>query len=107
MRDLSGRIIENHQCPRCKIDRTVRMSPADECFCLKCGYRWSAPGEAAADVEPLDMRLAALFTAMDLKRLDHYRAAVRANFYTDELTVSRVVGPSREAPAHLDGRGLG
>jgi len=83
MRDLSGRIIEEHQCPRCKVDRTVRMGPTDECFCLKCGYRWSA----AAEVEPLDLRLSALFTAMDLKRLDHYRAAVRADFYTDELTV--------------------
>jgi hypothetical protein len=41
-------------------------------------------------MEPLDARLAALFTPMDLKRLDHYRAAVRADFYTDELTVPRV-----------------
>jgi len=43
-------------------------------------------GAAETLEEPLNVRLGALFTPLALKRLESYRAAVRAGFYSEQLT---------------------
>lgn len=96
-------LIQDRICPRCGIKRTVR--PRRELsMCLNCRHQWPEgqplpPGGRTglpAAAEPSTYP----FTASELRRLAHYRAAVAAGFYTDNsnrlCTVFRCT-PSRSA----------
>jgi hypothetical protein len=67
-----GLTIKEAPCPRCANKRTASMGSHGS-ICFNCRHKW----------EPT--RTYAGFTAPELARLEIYRAAVRAGFYTDRL----------------------
>ena len=77
--------VQERQCPRCSIRRTLRYGGASS-FCANCRLQWdAAPASASSRVQAWPApRLAAYpFTPRELDRLGIYRAAVRAGLYTD------------------------
>ena len=68
-------VIEESPCPHCKNPRTVRCGTIG--FCFNCRGQWRTDS-GAATAEP---RYA--FTNAELNRLEVYRAAVRAGFYSE------------------------
>ena len=63
-----GYLIQNVPCPRCAIRRTVRLREGRS-FCFNCRFQWHPA--------------AYQFAPADRARLEVYRAAVRAGFYSD------------------------
>ena len=80
-------IIQQRHCPHCRIQRTVDMGRWGS-VCMNCRLR-SEPGVSAgerpAGAVALASQLASLFGPAALRRLQIYRAAVQAGFYTDSL----------------------
>lgn len=88
-------LIEHKACPRCGNARTVRVR-RELSMCWNCKLQWSpisgaACGEAIAtpaSVPPDTEQARQLdypFTPRELRRLEYYRAAVAAGFYTDSI----------------------
>jgi hypothetical protein len=75
-------------CQRCSFPRTLRVGQMRVCF--QCRYSWQARGDGAPG--PIPAVLASgqssgyFFSAKELSRLEAYRLAVHAGFYTDALT---------------------
>jgi len=70
-----GVVIQQRPCPRCAISRTVRLGSSQTSLCFNCRTRWasnSATGYPRRAVE-----------SAQLSRLEIYRAAIQAGFYTD------------------------
>jgi len=73
-------------CLRCAFPRTVRLGGMRVCF--QCRYSWSAPAAAVCApprgvvVEKID---GYAFTTAELARLQVYRLAVQARFFSDAL----------------------
>jgi ribosomal protein L37AE/L43A len=61
-------VIQERRCPRCAIKRTLRLAHGTS-FCFNCRSQWEAP------IYP--------FKPDELARLELYRVAVRAGFYSD------------------------
>ena len=69
-------------CLRCDFPRTIRLGPRRVCF--QCRYSWSIPGSAAS--APVHAVVDGYpFTAQELARLQIYRLAVQAHFFSDGL----------------------
>ena len=62
-------------CPYCENTRTARVQHSGLEFCFRCHRNWKPAAEP--DFE------AYAFTEAELARLEHYRAAVCAGYYTD------------------------
>ena len=69
---MYGTIIQEHLCPRCGIQRTVRLGLSNTSFCFNCRHKWGLSGMLGAP--PC---LTYLFTSADLERLTAYRNAIR------------------------------
>jgi hypothetical protein len=69
-----GLTIKEAPCPRCANKRTANLGTHGS-VCFNCRHRFEPPRPTA--------NLAA-FSASELARLEVYRAAVQAGFYTDE-----------------------
>jgi hypothetical protein len=72
-------MIQQRTCPRCAIRRTVQKGQWG-LVCMNCRWR-SFGGDSVAEHVPSTWR----FTPAELRRLEMYRAAVQAGFYTDTL----------------------
>ena len=70
-----GFLIEDRACPRCANRRTVRLGQ-DKSVCFNCRFRWVP--------EPVERWPS--FTDVERARLEIYRAAVWAGFYTDHYS---------------------
>lgn len=86
---MNGATIQERPCPRCAIRRTVRIARAS--FCFNCRLHWGSQSGnvSAAAFEPRP-EPAYVFTAPETLRLEIYRAAVRAGFYTDLDSASAI-----------------
>jgi len=82
---MNGATIQERPCPRCAIRRTVRIARAS--FCFNCRLHWGRVSGAAFEPRP---EPAYVFTAAETLRLEMYRAAVRAGFYTDLVRASAI-----------------
>ena len=70
-------------CTRCSFPRTLRLGEMRVCF--QCRYSWRVHGVGLPKhVEPT-LEPSACFTEAELKRLEAYRLAVLAGFYSDAL----------------------
>jgi hypothetical protein len=71
-------VIEHHTCPHCRNLRTVRFGAIS--FCFNCRSKLS--GSPPNTPKPVT---SFAFTAAEQARLQIYRNAIRAGFYTDYL----------------------
>jgi hypothetical protein len=76
-----GFLIREQACPRCAIRRTVHFATGTS-FCFNCRLQWPAPAVLRKS-DPLPLPVPQPFGLAEQARLAHYRAAVRAGFYTD------------------------
>lgn len=78
-------IIMDQRCPRCAIRRTADLRNWGY-FCFNCRLRWCSPASAT---EAAVIHAASLespphpFGPRELLRLERYRAAIQAGFFTD------------------------
>ncbi|HYY89767.1 MAG TPA: hypothetical protein VFA49_13290 [Chloroflexota bacterium] len=68
-------MIQEQRCPRCAIRRTVQYGGWGS-ICFNCRLRWRGD-------RPVELVTATAFSAAEWRRLEIYRAAVQAGFYTD------------------------
>jgi hypothetical protein len=89
---VHGFVIAHVPCPRCGHAQTVRLGYGS--FCFNCRWQWGAHSVRNSDTQveasPAGTAVVAPrerlpFTVAELARLESYRAAVQAGFYTDEL----------------------
>jgi hypothetical protein len=84
---MNGFIPQQSTCPRCGIQRTVRMGFSDISLCLNCRARWGALRDLLDPPTPappgLEHAPAYPFTPSELDRLEIYRRAIAAGFYRD------------------------
>ena len=79
---MNGLIPQHSTCPHCGILRTVRVGLTDLSLCMNCRTRWRSSSISARP------RLSAVehghpFSPEEVSRLEIYRRAVAAGFYTD------------------------
>jgi hypothetical protein len=77
-------MIQERDCPRCGIRRTVRQPWSVWSFCFNCKLQWSSSIAATArESEACPVSTAYPFSPTELTRLTVYRRAVRAGFFSD------------------------
>jgi hypothetical protein len=77
---LNGYTPQQSTCPRCGIQRTVRLGFSGISLCMNCRTRWGSSSAATDFHEP---RETYPFTPTELARLEIYRRAIAAGYYTD------------------------
>jgi hypothetical protein len=87
---MNGIIIQEHLCPRCGIQRTVRLGLSNTSFCFNCHFQWGPGAMLGAPPCPTY-----LFTSADLERLTPYRNAIRNGLYGEWAETAR----AHHAPA--------
>jgi hypothetical protein len=76
--------IREMRCPRCGIRRTINFGHWGS-MCLNSRLHWGT--QASVEVAPTAAaRVHHPFTPAELVRLERYRAAIQAGFYTDYFT---------------------
>jgi hypothetical protein len=79
---MNGATIQERPCPRCANRRTVRIAGAS--FCHNCHLHWGhALGTALSPSQVQRPEPAYVFTAAEIARLEIYREAVSAGFFSD------------------------
>jgi len=85
-------VIAHVPCPRCGHTRTVRLGSVS--FCFNCRWQWGVDfarnGSTPVATSPASPAVVVTrdglpFNAAELARLESYRAAVHAGFYTDDV----------------------
>lgn len=82
---MNGYTPQQANCPRCGIQRTVRLGYSGISLCMNCRTRWGSSTDTtclATEAVP-DPQEAYPFSPAELERLEIYRRAVAAGFYTD------------------------
>lgn len=88
----NGYLVQERACPRCAIQRTVRVADGSS-FCFNCRLQWRSDQSQANHHLPADsVAASAQFDLIQQARLVIYREAVRAGFYTDALATAAVGG---------------
>src|SRR5918993_118850 len=88
---MNGAIIQERNCPRCAIRRTVRI--ADSSFCHNCRLQWHQAPNTEFLPRPT---VTYAFTGRETARLMIYRAAIRAAFTTSGDRPARLSLATRE-----------
>jgi hypothetical protein len=73
--------ILERSCPWCGHRRTVRLGPPNALFCFNCRLR--SDSHRATGTPPAGASVSYPFDPAQWRRLQVYRAAVRAGFYSD------------------------
>ncbi|HEY1292374.1 MAG TPA: hypothetical protein VGJ60_04705 [Chloroflexota bacterium] len=82
---MNGLTPQQSTCPHCGIQRTVRMGFSGVSICMNCRNRWGGPGSNTSNPapEPVEHREDPYpFTPAERERLEIYRRAVEAGFYS-------------------------
>ena len=76
-------MIQALPCPRCATPRTVRMGHWGS-VCFNCRHQWGSqePSQRRTATQP-EVANVRIFGSAALQRLEIYRAAVLAGFYSD------------------------
>jgi len=81
---MNGVIIQESECPRCGIRRTVRLTGSVWLFCFNCRLQWNSRiAITTRESEPCPVLTAYPFSSAELKRLTVYRRAVRAGLFSE------------------------
>lgn len=82
---MNGFIIQHSTCPACHIQRTVRRGFSGTSICMNCGEQWDATSSISTPRAYETTPDATLedFTPAEIRRLEIYRRAIAAGFYTD------------------------
>jgi hypothetical protein len=81
---MNGFIPQQATCPHCGILRTVRVGYSGISLCMNCRGRWGS--SAVSPNPPIDSDTECQpypFTPAELARLEIYRRAVAAGFYSE------------------------
>ena len=81
---MYGTIIQEHLCPRCGNQRTVRLGLSNTSFCFNCRHKWGWMGVLAAAPSHTYP-----FTSAELVRLAAYRNAIRNGLYREWAEAAR------------------
>jgi hypothetical protein len=81
---MYGTIIQEHLCPRCGIQRTVRLGMSNTSFCFNCRHKWGWRGLLAATPSHTYP-----FTSAELERLMGYRLANRNGLHREWAEAQR------------------
>jgi hypothetical protein len=83
---MNGYIIQHATCPACHIQRTVRRGFSATSICMNCGQQWDATTARIGAPGPRQMPPETVlegFVPAEISRLEVYRRAVVAGFYSD------------------------
>ena len=81
---MNGGKIQERDCPRCGIRRTVRLPGSVWSLCFNCKLQWNSRIMITnRESKPVPVLTAYPFSPVELKRLVVYRRAVRAAFFCD------------------------
>jgi len=81
---MNGGTIQESDCPRCGIRRTVRLPGSPWSLCFNCKLQWnSSIAATTGESQPGPVSTPYPFSPAELKRLTVYRRAVLAGFYSD------------------------
>ena len=81
---MNGGTIQENECPRCGIRRTVRLPESVWSLCFNCKLQWNSRMPiTTGQAKPCPVSTACPFSPAELTRLTVYRRAVQAGFFSD------------------------